>query len=181
MAKKWMVCLVLAALIAGGVFAQEGGFGFESGGVGALLAVPSADFDGGLELVPLAAGSGGGFLTGNRFAAGALNLPLGLWSWLNRDWLGGALTAGLEGAGIVLVAMGAGEGGSTISIILGIGVGIGGAVYGFRRGWRECGKIQQAQSLAEALRENPLKHVSLAAAPNGEGGMAGVLVWQASW
>jgi hypothetical protein len=186
MAKKVLFLLVFAVL-ASGVFAQEAGLSFESLGYDTSLAVPvmlQGDFNGGFELAPLAEGSSasssGGFLTGNRFAAGALNLPLGLWSWLNRDWLGGALTAGLEGFGIGL-AVYAVVSNDLVYVLGGIGLIIGGAVYGFRRGWSQCKNIQQAGSLAEALGENPLKHISLAAAPNGKGGVAGALAWRSAW
>jgi hypothetical protein len=187
MAKKVLFLMVLAVIAAGGMFAGEAGLSFESIGYDTSLAVPvlfPAEFDGGFELAPLAEGSSasssGGVLTGSKFVAGALNLPLGLWSWLNRDWLGGALTAGLEGGGIVLLIVGAVRQNIPMAFI-GLGVFIGGTVYGFKRGWAECGKIQQAGSLAEALGENPLKHISLTAAPNGEGGMAGALIWRAAW
>jgi hypothetical protein len=188
MAKKVLFLMVLAVIAAGSMFAGEAGLSFESIGYDTSLAVPvlfPAEFDGGFELAPLAEGSSasssGGILTGSKFVAGVLNLPLGLWSWLNKDWWGGGMTAGLEGGGFTLLLVGAFVKESVAMVFIGLGVFIGGAVYGFKRGWAECGKIQQAGSLAEALGENPLKHISLAAAPNGEGGMAGALTWRAAW
>jgi hypothetical protein len=150
----------LAVPLSGGYFALDGGFAPDALANGTAAASP-------------------GWMTGSPFMAGLLNIPIGLWSWMNRDWKGAIITTGLYAGGAGLLIYGF----SNSDRIMGFGgvvILVAAPVYGFFRGMGQC-RERQAAGLAEALNDNPLKHISLAALPDGRGGAAGVLTYTLRW
>jgi F0F1-type ATP synthase membrane subunit c/vacuolar-type H+-ATPase subunit K len=189
------IAVILAVVAAGVAGAQPLSFdnaGFSRiappGGIGldTVLAVPLSDTaeagsNAGFSLDLMAAGSSGGWVTGSPFLAGLLNMPFGLWSWINRDWLGGGITAGLAVGGITVAALAmTGDEPSVGMSLLGMGMYIASPIYGFIRGSGQARKMQ-AGSLAEALNDNPLNHINFVALPNGKGGVAGSFGYSLAW
>jgi hypothetical protein len=104
------------------------------------------------------------------FLAGLTNIPLGLWSWMNQDWLGGGITAGAELGGYLLVYLSDGGG----QAFGGFFLFLGGMIYGYIRGSGECERM----NAAVARTGNPLDHISLTVLPAPEGGLVGNLTFR---
>jgi hypothetical protein len=198
MAKKAVLVLFLAVLAAGGVFAQSLGSELNLRDFGAAAVSSDSAFgldlgfatplsgasrqNSGFALDLLAGGSSGGFMTGSPFLAGLLNIfpaPIGLWSWLNKDWLGGGITAGLSIGGLTIAVISVmGDEISTGLALAGMGMVVASYVYGYIRGSSQCKAIR---GLASATDDNPLSHISFAALPTGNGNFAGALTWSSSF
>jgi hypothetical protein len=199
MVKKAVLVLALAVLAAGGVFAQslggelnlgnfgaaavsaDSGFGFAAPLSGAFR--QNSDFT--LDLLADGTGgSSGGWMTESLFVAGLLNIPFGLWSWMNKDWLGAGITTGLYAIGIttmVVSNVGLVNEDNALIVMIGALVGlIGAPIYGYIRGSGQCETIQ-ARNFANATGDNPLSHISLVALPTGKGNFGGVLTWSSSF
>jgi len=184
MKKQIFFVLLLATLITGSIFAQDvfntglsttgGHFGFETAFNYQLTALGFGyDFKPDL-MDDSKASSSGPVLTGVPFLAGYLNLPYGLWSWLNKDYLGAGITSGAELVGTALMFVG-GKG-----LFLGPMLMIGGMVYGYVRGYKQA-KAMKASSLAQAISDDPTKHLSLAFLPTADGALAGSLTYSLSF
>jgi len=132
-------------------------------------------FDARYNLNLLTDGSSG-FMTENVFLAGLLNIPFGLWSWLNHDWIGGGVTAGLcfLGSYIALNLQNMG-----FEALLFMPIIIAAPIYGFFRGMNQCKQIKNG--LADAINDNPLNHITAVVLPNGKGGATGALMYSLSW
>jgi hypothetical protein len=180
MVKKIVLGLFVMVVIAGAAGAQETAWALNTGntfGFGinsSFMALGQPSIFGTRANIDLFADSGSsGFMTENRFVAGLLNMPLGFWSWMNKDWLGGGITAGLMAGGIACMVYGMsqdsgdsegpiGEGLGTA--LLGAGMVIASPIFGFFRGLSYSKRLQ-ASSLAEAISDNPMNHISLIVLP----------------
>ena len=126
----------------------------------------------------------GGPWGGHPVVAGFVNTVFGIWSFTNDDFSAGLLTAGLEVGGITLSLIGSSlykswydKGGSaTVAQIIyyaGYGALVGGAIYGFYKGYTQyntkMAAARSARSFAEALGDNPLNNISLVALPTSDG------------
>jgi len=123
----------------------------------------------------------GGPWGGHPVAAGFVNTFFGIWSFTNDDFSGGILTVGLEAGGITLAIIGSNlyrsllsdDSSTTVAQIVyyaGYGALIGGSIYGFYRGYTQYNtKMAAARSFAEAISDNPLNNISLAAFPTFDG------------
>jgi len=174
--KKLFSILVLVCVFAGAVGAQS--------------------FSGGVQETPLDLGFGlnldtlqyGGWdpaeLEASRYKAekwkaGTLNMAGGAWSWTHGDILGGALTAGVEAAGVALVvsAFFAQDLDYSIWARLGGGcVAFVGAGIGLLRGMSQYAK---QNPVAAGFGDNPVKHTSFVVASDTSenGGMTASLVY----
>ena len=184
--KRMLLGLLIIAVVVGAVSANESVFGRINNGIGHDLVTDfgfnlngnltainqSSLFDARYNL-HLLADSSSGFMTESPFLAGLLNIPFGLWSWLNKDWIGGGVTAGLYFIGFIL------RGGDIISYFVGGALLIVAPIYGFIRGIVRCGQIKKG--LADAINDNPLNHITAVALPDGKGGAAGALMYSLSW
>ena len=184
--KRMVLGLLILAVIAGAVSANELVFGRFNNEIGHGLITDfgfningnlaainqSSLFDARYNLNLLADGSSG-VLTESPFLAGLLNIPFGLWSWLNKDWVGGGVTVGLYFLGFIL------QSGDIISFFVGGALLIVAPIYGFFRGIDRCGQIKKG--LADAINDNPLYHITAVALPDGKGGAAGALMYSLSW
>jgi hypothetical protein len=158
--KKVCFVLVLAMVIAGGVFAQS------FGAIGTNSRIMAPAFSGTsvlsgslpLNLDLLAEEGTKKPFGGSACFAGLLNIPLGLWSWINKDWLGGGITAGLAVGGIVIINISGKntDGGITGLGWLGMGMFIASPIYGYKRGSSQYKKM--TEGLASA---NPLDHLTV--------------------
>ncbi|MDR1785813.1 MAG: hypothetical protein LBR23_05030 [Spirochaetaceae bacterium] len=115
------------------------------------------------------------------WGAGLLNTLGGAWSWTHGDILGGAVTAGLEAAGVVLIIVGitATEPATLSSILLPAGgamVAGGGAGFGQ---WRGMTQYRKQNPIAVGFNDNPIKHTSFVIAPDlsRKGGVTASLVY----
>jgi len=107
--------------------------------------------------------------------AGLLNMVFGLWSWQNGDIFGGALTAGLEGGGLLLSIIGLilmGDADIAISVsyamtMIGVGIFGGGMVFGYFRGSDQFKK--QFDANTTAWTGNPINHVYFNLVPGVNG------------
>jgi hypothetical protein len=114
--------------------------------------------------------------------AGLSNTAFGWWSWAHGDTFGGALTAGLEIGGFILMITSSltvnvndgtdNLGLRTAMIFGGVGMWIGGMFFGYFRGLSQY-KIQNAA--AKGFDGNPLAHVSFGIVP----GVGGTLMYTA--
>ena len=177
MVKKIVLGLLVMAVIVGVAGAQETagalntgntfGFGINS----SFMALGQPSIFGTRANIDLFADSGSsGFMTENRVVAGLLNMPLGFWSWMNKDWLGGGITAGLMAGGITLMIMGMNQDpgesgmGGLGTAMFGYALVVASPIYGFVRGMSYSKRLQ-ASSLAEAISDNPMNHISLIVLP----------------
>ena len=164
---KLLGIIALMALIAGFAGAQE------------IEVVPETfDFSHGIyfntmpQLDLLSDGEQKAPIGGIAVVAGLMNMPLGLWSWLHQDWLGGGITAGLMVGGIALVVYGVTRDTDDLDDTMGamaiMSIGsifiIASPIYGFFRGMKQFRRLKAA-SLAEALNENPLNNIMLVVLP----------------
>jgi len=120
---------------------------------------------------------------GTAIIAGFMNMPLGIWSWMHEDWLGGAITAGLLIGGFtVLVIAGQESGDAPLGkIFLGVGMVIASPIYGFIRGKNQYKKLK-AQSLAKDTSNNPMDNISLVVFPTfDDNNLAGSLSYSFSY
>jgi hypothetical protein len=178
MVKRIVLGLLIMAVSAGVAVAQESACGsscvsfglgsdFGLGVKGNFMAANTAlSFEPGLNLDLYADGVSAAFMTENRFLAGLLNMPLGLWSWLNKDWLGGGITAGLAVGGVVLLIVASQNTDNQDGLVMALGgMALAGAsgIYGFIRGFTYS-KTLQAGSVG-AISDNPLNHISLVVLP----------------
>ena len=172
--KKFLWIVLFAAMAVGFAGAQEFGFNFQN-------TVPDFSLDplgisSGVQLNLLSTGRSGAPFPGNRFLAGLLNMPFGIYSWMSRDWWGGAITAGLQIVGLSLYMMpiitGELEDGIT-AVFVGVPLFIAGTIYGYVRGLRHY-----RQNSTMAWTGNPMDHISVAAMPMPDGNFTGHLAFK---
>ncbi|MDR2375167.1 MAG: hypothetical protein LBD96_01890 [Treponema sp.] len=117
---------------------------------------------------------------GSPLMAGLLNVPFGIYSWMNGDILGGVIVAGLESAALALTIVGNNINLDQKAMGIWLGAAIGGfivaPIYGFVRGSRQYKKLN-----AVAWTGNPMDHITVTALPTSEGGVAGSLTFRASF
>ena len=121
---------------------------------------------------------------GHPAVAGLVNTIFGIWSFTNDDFAGGLLTVGLQlgGAAVTAVAwnmfprtwqMGQGWRRSTAGVVMayaGNAMSVAGTVYGFFRGFTQYNtQMARARGFAEAINDNPLNNISVAAFPTSDG------------
>ncbi|WP_461257693.1 hypothetical protein [Treponema sp. R80B11-R83G3] len=171
MKKRVFFVLALAILVAGGVFAQEA----SNTGLDIPL-IGTFNLGYGFQLNLMDAGgasSSGAVITDIPIFAGFMNTLFGLWSWLNKDYLGGGITAGTMVGGILVAALS----GPVMSVNNEIGMGmalggmglfLGGMIYGYIRGSGQA-KMMRAGGHAQAINDNPLNHLSLMVLPASDG------------
>ena len=167
--KKVILGLLVMAVITGGVCAYE--TGVETSGIDASLNLGTLTqvsyFDTGIEF-DLFADGGRKPSGGNPFFAGLLNMPAGLWSWMNKDWVGGGITAGLLAAGIGLavytvLSTDDAEDAPIGKMLLAAGLIVASPIYGFFRGMSKYKKMRAASETA--MGDNPLDHITLVVMP----------------
>jgi hypothetical protein len=127
-----------------------------------------------LQLDLLAAG-GRKPIIGSPFLAGLTNIPLGLWSWINQDWLGGSIIAGTEIGGYLLFSLGMSS--NAMMLLPGYALFVGGMIYGYVRGSGQCKKMNASL----AWTGNPLNHITATALPRPEGGVDGSLAFRVAF
>jgi hypothetical protein len=169
--KKVFWIVFLGAMVIGFLGAQDLDFGFQN--TAPNFSLNPSGFNTGLR-VDLLADSGRRPIIGSPFLAGLTNIPLGLWSWMNQDWLGGAITAGAEAGGYLLVLF---AGDNTGQALGGFGLFLGGVIYGYVRGSGQCKKM----NAGVAWTGNPMDHIIATALPTPEGGLAGSLTFRAAF
>ena len=141
---------------------------------------------------------------GSPFVAGLVNSLLGIWSWGNRDYFGGIVTSGLFVTGVVLCVVGTTRVTNTATnayyngtpeemssaaddsmgfYIAGMICGAVSPIFGFFRGITQYNKkMRLARSLAEAVDDNPMNHISLVALPvSGSRRFFGTLTYSLSF
>jgi hypothetical protein len=110
--------------------------------------------------------------------AGLQNMAGGWWSWAHGDIFGGALTAGLEGGGLIMTIVGFAmmptaeleDMGPFGLAFGGVGVFTVGMIFGMFRG---MGEYKKQNAVAAGFNGNPLKHVSFGVVP----GVGGSLIY----
>ena len=166
---KIVIAMILVTIIAGKVFAQENrgvkkdfapvDFGSILGG--ASMSVPASSLSFNLDL--LAEGGAKKPFGGSPFLAGLLNMPFGIWSWINKDWLGGSITAGLAIGGIAMMFV------APDLILVGLGMYVASPIYGYIRGSSQYKKM--TSGIAST---NPINHITVLPVPTGSKGDVGV-------
>jgi hypothetical protein len=168
--KKIFWIVFLGAMVIGILGAQDFEFGFQN--TAPNFSPKLLGFNTGLRLDLLAEG-GRKPIISSPFLAGLTNIPLGLWSWMNQDWLGGSITAVTEIGGYLMAILG---GEDDMGMALGgFAFLLGGTIYGYVRGSGQCKKM----NTAVAWTGNPMDHITAVALPTPEGGLAGSLTFRA--
>jgi hypothetical protein len=107
--------------------------------------------------------------------AGMKNMLGGWYSWQNNDIFGGAMTAGLEGGGLILTIIGFVRFGSvnvfedtSPLVMVGIGTGamVGGMLFGYIKGSMLHKKLH-----AQTASANPIDHIDVIPVPTSDGGL----------
>jgi len=181
--KRVLLLLALALIIAGGIFAQENlNETFNVGNSLGFNPMETLSFNSGFQLDMMSDGGQREPFGGIPLVAGLMNMPLGLWSWLHQDWLGGGITAGLFIGGTILIITAEGDAG-VFQLLAGVGMLLASPVYGFFRGMSQFRQMQAA-SFAEAINDNPLNNISFVALPtfnDGRVGAAGIFTYSLSY
>jgi hypothetical protein len=171
--KKLFWIVLFGAMVIGILGAQD--FGFQN--TAPNFSLNSLGFNTGLQL-DLLAGGGREPIISSPFLAGLTNIPLGLWSWMNQDWLGGSITAGAEVGGYVLFFLATrGTFSSGGALFGGFALFLGGMIYGYVRGSGQCKQMNAAL----AWTGNPMNHITATALPTPEGALAGSLTFRATF
>jgi hypothetical protein len=129
---------------------------------------------------------------GHPAAAGFVNTFFGIWSWTNKDYLGGVVTTGLYCLPLVIFFSLANPIGAilipvdTFANIALYGIGfvslVTAPIFGFIRGYTEYNKRTRALNIASAFNDNPLKHISFAIFPTfDKRNVAGALTYSLSF
>jgi len=128
----------------------------------------------------LMAASGRKPIIGVPILAGFVNSFFGTWSWMNQDWLGGGITAGIEIGGVLILVIAAQNNNAQgmFQALGGAAVFLGGMIYGFVRGFSQSRKMNSAYT---AWTGNPLDHITVAVLPAAEGGLAGNLTFSIAY
>jgi len=177
--KKFFLIIIFGAMI----ICIAGAQNFESGLQKPVLTLSlntlSFDAMGSYSLQPdLMANGTGKPVIGIPIVAGLVNTFFGTWSWINKDWLGGGITAGVQIGGVVIMAIGMAD--NTLwgmyQGLIGAGVFVGGAVYGLIRGITQCKSMNSM-----AWTGNPFDHITAAVLPASDGGFTGNLTFMMSY
>jgi hypothetical protein len=171
--KKLFWIILFGIMVIGFTGAQDPEFGFQN--TAPNFSLGSLDFNNDLRLDLLASG-GRKPIVGVPILAGLMNIPLGLWSWVNQDWLGGGITAGAQIGGIVIGAL-AVSGGNIGMAFASWGLFLGGTIYGVVRGSSQCRKMNSGI----AWTGDPLDHITAVAYPTAEGRWSGALTFQTAF
>ncbi|MDR0495138.1 MAG: hypothetical protein LBG95_05885 [Treponema sp.] len=191
--KKNFWIVIFGAMAIGFLGAQDFGFGFQN--TAQNFSINPLGFNNNLQLGLMAegedseggesgeSGKGGKPFPGSPFVAGLLNVPFGIYSWMTGDWFGGALTAGLEAAGVGIIVWfnivintgGTITQGEALFSLLSIPLIGGGMIFGGIRGTRQYKKSRIAWT------GNPMDHITAAALPTLDGSFAGSLTFRAAF
>jgi hypothetical protein len=153
MKKRFLMILVLAVIFTGLAYAEEQNLGTINNDF--LLSPMQHDW----RAQQAAAAA--------PMRAGMLNTLFGLWSWMNGDILGGALTAGIEVGGLAIMIIGSSIVGSSeepsIGATFGVTMGgaavfLGGAIFGYFRGSSQYKKQQDATAMG--FDSNPIERIN---------------------
>ena len=115
----------------------------------------------------------GGPWGGHPVVAGLVNTIFGIWSFTNRDFAGGFMTAGLQLGGVAVTVFAPGIFGGSVNwttwrrlVLAGNVLSVAGTVYGFHRGFTQYNrKTAAARCFAEAINTNPMNNISMVAIP----------------
>ena len=183
--KKLLWIVLFGTMITCFASAQEFEFNFQNSF--SAFETASFGFESGTQL-DLLAESGRKPTIGVPILAGLLNTLFGTWSWMNQDWVGGGITAGLEAGGIAIMVMSLVKTNSAdpdtntlkygFQALGGAAVYLGGAIYGLVRGISYCKKMN---SNAVAWTGNPADHITIAAMPASDGGFTGNLTFKMAY
>jgi hypothetical protein len=112
---------------------------------------------------------------GNPVTAGFANIFFGIWSWTNKDYLGGVVTAGLYFIPLVIMLSPLNPlvwilfPADTYQYIalsfIGVASLVTAPIFGFIRGYTEYNKRMRTINMAEAFNDNLLKHISFVLLP----------------
>jgi hypothetical protein len=180
--KRVFIFPVLAIVIAGGIFAQENlNETFDIGNVFGFNLMQTSSLNPGFQLDLMSDGRPRTPTGGSPFMAGLMNIPFGLWSWMNGDWWGGAITTAWWAAGIGGMIIASIDGDIIYGLVGVVGI-IVAPIYGYRRGSSQYRRMAAASSFAEAIGGNPLERVSLVVFPTfGERKLAGSFTYSVSY
>jgi len=173
---KLFLFLVLTFAVVGSVFAGDFGYTLSE------RHFSSADTSESFDLY--AEGGKKAPKGGTAVIAGFMNMPLGIWSWMHEDWLGGSITAGLLIGGIIVYIIPIIRDDEDFPIgnfLIGTAMIFASPIYGFFRGKSQYTKLK-AQSLAKETSNNPMDNISLVVFPTfDENNLAGRLSYSFSY